>query len=171
MFDLSIEDAAGRRDGGGIVAGQAHEMDGIADRCERIAELVGDHGQEGVFAAGLLSAQFQGLVEVLQKRIGLAVAAEHQFEGGQRFAEELGGALAEDGVLRGRGGVRQHRGQGLGVDDAEDGDPLAAGQGAPPQLVGMRQPRFLRIGQIVPKRGRIIDRQFLGGLRHGTSPR
>ena len=53
--DLALHEGAGLVDGGGVFAGEAHDLEAVADGGQGVAELVGEGGEELVLLAILLA--------------------------------------------------------------------------------------------------------------------
>jgi hypothetical protein len=84
LADLAVDDVAAPRDDRGVLGLRAHELDDVADRGQRVAQLVREHRQEVVLAAVGVAQRLlepHGLGDVGQRaaddaRVALAVALD-----------------------------------------------------------------------------------------------
>ncbi|OEZ67326.1 hypothetical protein JAB2_23880 [Janthinobacterium sp. HH100] len=88
LIDLPLHHVAHARHGGGLVGGQAHDLQAVADRCQRIAQFVRQGGQEFRLAPVHLGQIVGQLAQLLFRALALAdVAEQHRQQGAAGAAE------------------------------------------------------------------------------------
>ena len=153
------------------------QRDYPADRRQRRAEFVTDHRDEIVldparlhqFAGALLDLLLQCLMQRRQPRVHFLVAAQRHFEGGEALGQERRGAaeIVTNGVRR------------SGRDDPVDGfvmerhlieHAVALVEHRAAELIGVRQRRFIGVGDVIDQRRGIFIPQIWPRVHFALDP-